>query len=92
MAGFVIAVVAFFIPFGLMLTRLTRPGRLLVLGGVLAAGWLVTLAASRAQQGDGHELVPLWFLAGLVVLLYTIWCGGVMLGARLRRARDRKTA
>ena len=88
MAGFVIPTVAFVLPLGLTLSRLVRPRRLLVLGGVLALGWLVALAAARSQ-GDGHELVPLWFLAGLVLLLYTIWCGGVLLGARVRRARSR---
>jgi hypothetical protein len=88
MAGFVIAVTAFLIPFALALSRLTRPRRLLVLGAVLGMASLAALAASRAQGADGHELVPLWFLAGLVLLLYTIWCGGVLLGARLRRARS----
>jgi len=35
----------------------------------------------------GHKLVPLWFLVGLVALLYGIWCGGLWVGLRLRRAR-----
>jgi hypothetical protein len=32
-------------------------------------------------------VLPFWFGAGLVALLYVIWCGGFLLGARLRRMR-----
>jgi hypothetical protein len=56
---------------------------------VLSGGWIISLVAGRAHDGRGHELVPVWFLGGLVVLLYVIWCGGLWLGLRLRRARSR---
>ena len=86
MAGYLIAVVAFALPFVFAATGLGRPRTVLAAGGVLACGWLVSLAAAR-PNGDNQELVPLWFLCGLVVLLYVIWCGGLWLGMRLRRAR-----
>ena len=47
-----------------------------------------TIVAGRAQDGRGHQLVPVWFLGGLVALLYVIWCGGLWLGVRLRRGRS----
>jgi hypothetical protein len=55
---------------------------------VLGVGWIVALVAGRAEDSRGHGLVPVWFLAGLVVLLYVIWCGGLWLGTRVRRARS----
>jgi hypothetical protein len=88
MAGYLIAVVAFLLPLAFGVTGLGRPRVVLGVGGLLAAGWIVALVAGRAQDGRGHELVPVWFLAGLVLLLYVIWCGGLWLGARLRRARS----
>jgi hypothetical protein len=50
---------------------------------VLAFGWFVALAAEPA----GTNQVPLWYLGGMVILLYAIWCGGLWLGVRLRRMR-----
>jgi len=54
------------------------------IGGILAFGWLVALAAKPAM--DTNE-VPLWYVGGMVILLYIIWCGGLWLGLRLRRIR-----
>jgi hypothetical protein len=88
MAGYLIAVVAFLVPLAFGATRLGRPRVVLTVGAVLSAGWIVALVAGRAQDGRGHELGPVWFLGGLVVLLYVIWCGGLWLGVRLRRARS----
>jgi hypothetical protein len=88
MAGYVIAVVAFLVPLAFGATGLGRPRVVLSVGAVLGAASIVALVASRAEDGRGHELVPLWFLAGLVALLYAIWCGGLWLGRRLRRARS----
>jgi hypothetical protein len=85
--GYVIAVVAFALPFVFARTGLARPRLLLGVGAVLAIGWVVALAAGRAEDERGHQIIPLWFLAGLVALLYLIWCGGLWLGVRLRRAR-----
>jgi hypothetical protein len=87
-AGYVIAIVAFLVPLVFGATGLGRTRIVLTVGGVLAIGWIIALLAGRAQDGRGHELVPLWFLAGLVALLYVIWCGGLWLGVRLRRARS----
>jgi hypothetical protein len=89
MAGYLIAVGAFVLPYLLAATGLGRPRTVLVAGGVLALGSVASLAATRAEDGHGHGLVPVWFLAGLVALLYVIWCGGLALGVRLRRARSR---
>jgi hypothetical protein len=87
-AGYVIAIVAFLVPLAFGATGLGRPRIVLTVGGALSGGWIIALLAGRAQDGRGHELVPLWFLAGLVALLYVIWCGGLWLGVRLRRARS----
>jgi hypothetical protein len=89
MAGYVIALVAFVLPFGFATTGLGRPRVVVGVGAVLAFGAVVSLAADRVQDGHGHKIVPLWFLAGLVALLYLIWCGGLVLGLRLRRTRTR---
>jgi cytochrome c oxidase assembly factor CtaG len=86
--GYLIAIVAFLLPLGFGATGLGRPRLVLGVGAVLAVGWIVSLVAGRAQDSRGHELVPVWFLGGLVVLLYVIWCGGLWLGDRLRRARS----
>ena len=88
MAGYLIAVIAFVVPFLFGMTGLGRPRVVLVTGSVLAIGWIVSLAAARATDAHGRALVPVWFLAGLVLLLYAIWCGGLWLGQRLRRARS----
>ena len=66
---------------------LARPRLLLGVGAVLGTGWVAALAAGRAEDEHGRQIIPLWFLAGLVALLYLIWCGGLWLGLRLRRAR-----
>jgi hypothetical protein len=50
-------------------------------------GSVAALSARQVEDGQGHKLVPLWFLIGLVALLYGIWCGGLWVGVRVRRAR-----
>jgi hypothetical protein len=84
MAGFVIAVVACFLPFVLGMSGLGRPRAVVGIGGLLAVGWVFALAAKRTDSNE----VPLWFVGGLVILLYAIWCGGLWLGVRLRRIRQ----
>jgi hypothetical protein len=86
-AGYLIAVVAFFLPFAFGAVGLGRPRIVLSVGGALAVVWVVSLAANRTTDANGDDFIPLWFLAGLVVLLYAIWCGGLWLGLRLRRMR-----
>ena len=88
MAGYVIAVVAFLVPLAFGATGLGRPRVVVTMGAALGACSLVALVAGRAEDSRGHGLVPVWFLAGLILLLYVIWCGGLWLGARLRRARS----
>jgi hypothetical protein len=83
MAGFVIAVVACLLPFALGVLGLGR-ARIMIVGGVLAFAWIVALGARRTSETNE---VPLWYVGGMVVLLYAIWCGGLWLGARLRRIR-----
>ena len=83
MAGFLIAVVACLLPFVLGTLGLGRPRVVIGVGGLLAIGWLFSLAAKRPDS----SAVPLWFVCGLVLLLYAIWCGGLWLGLRLRRLR-----
>jgi hypothetical protein len=87
MAGYLIAVVAFALPFAFGAVGLGRPRVVVAVGGALAAGWVISLAAKRTPDANGDDIIPLWFLAGLVVLLYSIWCGGLWLGLRLRRIR-----
>ena len=87
MAGYVIAAVTFALSFALGATGLGRPRVVLGVGGLLAVGWTISLAESRTTDAKGDAFIPLWFLAGLVVLLYAIWCGGLWLGLRLRRMR-----
>jgi type VI protein secretion system component VasK len=89
MAGYLIAVVAFALPLAFGATGLGRPRMVLGVGALLAFGWLLSLAATRAEDGRGEAVIPLWLLGGLVVLLYAIWCGGLWLGLRLRRLRAR---
>jgi hypothetical protein len=83
MAGFVIAVVACLLPFALGVFGLGR-ARVMLVGGVLAFAAIVALAARRTSETNE---VPLWYVGGMVVLLYAIWCGGLWLGVRLRRIR-----
>jgi hypothetical protein len=87
MAGFLIAVGAFLLPFLLGMSGFGRPRTVLGVGSVLAVGWVISLATNRTTDARGNAFIPLWFLAGLVVLLYMIWCGGFWLGVRLRRIR-----
>jgi hypothetical protein len=86
-AGYLIAVVTFALAFLFGTIRLVRPRLVLAVGAILALGWTVTLAAATGEDEAGNEVVPLWFVAGLVVLLYAIWCGGLWLGLRVRRVR-----
>ena len=87
MAGYLIGVVAFALPFALGFAGIGRSNIVLGVGGVLAVCWVISLAENRATDTKGNAFIPLWFLAGLVVLLYAIWCGGLWLGLRLRRMR-----
>jgi hypothetical protein len=84
MAGFVIAVVAGVLPFVIGTLGVGRPRAVLGIGGVIAFGWVIALAAQRPPT---PRPIPLWFVAGLVALLYAIWCGGLWLGVRYRRMR-----
>ena len=87
MAGYLIAVTAFALPLAFGATGLGRPRLVLGLGALVACGWAVALVAGRAQDGQGNNLVPVWFLAALVTILYVLWCGGLWVGLRLRKAR-----
>ena len=89
MAGYLIAVVAFALPLAVGATGLGRPKVVIGLGLVIACGWSVSLVAARAEDAQGHHIVPVWFVASLVVILYVLWCGGLWLGLRLRKARVR---
>ena len=83
MAGFVIAILAGVLPFALGTLGLGRPRIVVGIGGLAAVAWVFSLAAKRTESTE----VPLWFVGGLVALLYAIWCGGLWLGLRLRRIR-----
>jgi hypothetical protein len=85
-AGYLIPSIAFVLAFALGATGAGRPRVVLGLGAVLALGWIATLSAGPTDV-SGQEVIPLWLLAGLVALLYFIWCGGLWLGLRVRRAR-----
>ena len=87
MDGYLIAVIAFALPLAVGVTGLGRPRLVLGLGALVACGWAVALVAGRAQDGQGNHLVPVWFLVALAAVLYVLWCGGLWLGLRLRRAR-----
>ena len=87
MAGYLIAVIAFTIPLALGATRIGRPRIVLGLGVFMGSLWAAALVAGRAEDGQGNHLVPVWFLAGLVALLCALWCGGLWVGQRLRKAR-----
>jgi hypothetical protein len=84
-AGFLIAVIACSLSFALGALGLGRPRVVLGVGGVLALGWVISLANKR--PADANDVLPLWVVTGLVVLLYAIWCGGLWLGVRFRRMR-----
>ena len=86
MAGYLIAGIAFALPLFFGVTGLGRPRFVVGSGGVLAVASVAALLTGRAEDGQDRRLVPVWLLAGLVVLLYVIWCGGLWLGLRLRRA------
>jgi hypothetical protein len=86
-AGYLIAVIAFALPLVVGATGLGRPRVVIGLGFVVACGWSISLVAGRAEDGQGHHIVPVWFLASLVAILYVLWCGGLWVGVRLRNAR-----
>jgi hypothetical protein len=86
-AGYLISALAFALPLVFGATGIGRPRLVTVLGAALACTWAVALVAGRAQDGQGHHVVPVWFLMGLAALLYALWCGGLWLGTRLRKAR-----
>jgi hypothetical protein len=86
MAGYLIAVLAVLLPLVLGAFRLGRPRVVVGVGGVFAFGWLIALAMEPPAD---QSPIPVWFLAGMVLLLYAIWCGGLWLGVRVRRARIR---
>jgi hypothetical protein len=86
-AGYLIAVIAFALPLGFGATGIGRPRVVIGLGAVLASAWTFALVADRVRNEQSNQIVPVWFLASLVVLLYLIWCGGLWLGLRLRKAR-----
>jgi hypothetical protein len=86
-AGYLIAVVTFGLAFAFGSLRAVRPRLVLGVGDVLACGWAVALAAIAGEDANGDAAVPLWLVAGLVLLLYAIWCGGLWVGLRLRRLR-----
>jgi hypothetical protein len=83
MAGFLIATIAGLVPF-LFGRYLGRPLTVVAVGGLLAFGWLAALAVKPATN---PVEVPLWYVGGMVLLLYAIWCVGLWLGLRLRRIR-----
>ncbi len=87
MIGYVIAVVAFALPFAFAASGLGRPRILFGTGAVLGAAWIAALATTAPEDARGDQVVPVWFVVGLVGLLFLIWCGGLWLGVRLRRAR-----
>jgi 4-aminobutyrate aminotransferase/(S)-3-amino-2-methylpropionate transaminase len=86
-AGYLIAVVAFLLSFVFGATGAGRSRMVLGVGAVLALAWLAMLMAGQPKDRAGQEIVPAWLLAGLAGLLYLIWCGGLWLGLRFRRAR-----
>jgi hypothetical protein len=88
-AGYLIALIAFALPLGFGATGIGRPRLVIGLGGILACIWAFALVAGRAEEVRGNHVVPLWFLVALIALLSLIWCGGLWLGVRLRRARAR---
>jgi hypothetical protein len=85
--GYVIAVVTFALAFGFGTIRFVRPKLVLGVGAILAAGWAIALAAGTGEDPAGNAVIPLWYVAGLVALLYAIWCGGLWLGVRFGRIR-----
>lgn len=89
MAGYLIAVIALALPLAFGATGTGRPRLVIGLGAVLACISTLALIAGRARDGRGNHLVPVWFLAGLVALLYILWCAGLWLGMRLRKVRVR---
>jgi NADH:ubiquinone oxidoreductase subunit 6 (subunit J) len=89
-AGYLIASTTALVAFALGASGAGRPRVVLFIGAVLAVGWVVSVAVARARDIEvGREVLPLWLFAGLVGLLYVIWCGGLWLGVRLRRGRSR---
>ncbi|MBA3736579.1 MAG: hypothetical protein H0W90_15530 [Actinobacteria bacterium] len=87
MAGYLIGAAAFALPLLFGASGLGRPRLVLAAGMILASGSIAALGSGQVQDGPAHKLVPLWFLACLVTLLYAIWCGGLWVGLRFRRTR-----
>lgn len=88
MAGYLIGSIAFLVALALGATGLGRPRLVLAVGALAGCAWIAGGAIARADDlQKGNDIVPLWFLAALVGFLYLIWCGGLWLGLRLRRAR-----
>jgi cytochrome c oxidase assembly factor CtaG len=88
-AGYLIAVIALALPLSVGVTGVVRPKVVIGLGAVMAFGWAVALVARRAEDGQGNHIVPVWFLASLVAILFALWLGGLWLGLRLRKTRTR---
>jgi hypothetical protein len=88
MAGYVIAALAAFLPLVLGAFRLGRPRVVVGVGGLLAFGWLIALA----MKPPSETTIPVWFLGGMVLLLYAVWCSGLWLGLQLRKARIQRRA
>jgi uncharacterized membrane protein YhaH (DUF805 family) len=86
-AGYLIAVIALALPLSVGVSGGARPKVVIALGAVMAFGRAVALVARRAEDGQGNHIVPVWFLGSLVAILYALWCGGLWLGLRLRKAR-----
>src|SRR5205814_476596 len=57
MAGYLIGVVAFVLPFALGLTGIGRSNIVLGVGGVLAVAWVISLAQNRATDSKGNDFV-----------------------------------
>jgi hypothetical protein len=91
MAGQIPAFSAFGIPLLLSAALHVPPGRVLLLGGGLGAGF-GALAASSPTLHDSSETAPLWFTALLVLGLMLIWCAGAAVGSAIRRRLDGRGA
>jgi hypothetical protein len=91
MAGQIVAFAAFGIPLVLSLVFRAHPGRVLLIGAGLGAGF-GALAATTPTLHDSTEVAPLWFTALLVLGLMLIWCAGLSVGSMLRRRFDGRSA
>jgi hypothetical protein len=91
MTGQIVAFSAFGIPLVLSAVFGAPPGRVLLVGAGLAAGF-GALAATSPTLHDSSEVAPLWFTALLVLGLMLIWCAGVAVGSTIRRRLDSRRA